>query len=492
MSEPTFATDSREISVDSSSFADLGAPSPTILVVDDEEIVLRALERLLRRAGAKVIALGDGLEAAAAVIEEGVEVALVDIRMPHIDGLSLLKQLKKVRPDVEVVMITAYATIETAVRAIKLGAYDYLTKPFEDVAEVVAVVHRALERFRLSSRNKELEEALETQTSFEGLVGGAPALRQVFEMIDSVAYSSSTVLIQGESGTGKELVAKAIHRRSPRKNGPFVAINCNAVPETLLESELFGHVKGAFTGATTSKRGLFEAAGGGTIFLDEIGDLPLSVQGKLLRVLQEGEVRHVGSNDTRRVDARVAAATNMDLDKARGEKRFREDLYYRLNVIPIHVPPLRDRAADIPVLAHHFLRRLAARDRKRVEGFTKEAMRGLCGHSWPGNVRELENVVERALVLCRADAIGIEHLPGHLAGDGPAGLDHGSTLCELPYAEAKELALSAFDKRYLEATLRRSKGNITKSAQIAGMDRSNFRRILRRHEIDAKRFAPQQ
>ena len=459
-------------------------------MVDDEPIVLRALEKLLKRAGAKVLALDSALEAVAAIEEELVEVALVDIRMPHMDGLDLLARIKKSRPDTEVVMITAYATIETAVQAIKLGAYDYLTKPFDNVTEVVAVVRRAVERCRLQRRNRELEEAIEVKTSFEGMVGRSPRMREVFEVIDSVAYSSSTVLIQGESGTGKELVARALHKRSPRKEGPFIAINCSAVPEPLLESELFGHVKGAFTGATTHKKGLFEAANGGTLFLDEIGDLPLPLQGKLLRALEEGEVRHVGSNVNQRIDGRIVAATNVDLERTYREGRFRKDLFYRLNVIPIDMPPLRERTSDIPVLAHHFLRRFSTRDRKTIEGFTQETMAALCSYSWPGNVRELENVIERASVLCREATIDLHHLPRHVAENGgPALSEDGSPLSGLPYGKAKEIALAAFEKRYLESILEKTKGNISESARLAEVDRSNFRRIMKRYGIDAKRFA---
>ncbi len=470
-------------------FHDLGL-APTVLVVDDELVVLRALEKLLTRAGARVITLDNGLEAVRTALEEGVEVALLDIKMPHVGGLELLDELKDRRPDLEVVMMTAHATVATAVRSVKSGAYDYLTKPFPDVNEVVQVVHRAVEHRRLAQRNRELEDALEAKDSFEGMVGVSPSMREVFEMVESVAYSTSTVLITGESGTGKEMVARALHNRSPRASRAFIAINCTAMPETLLESELFGHVKGAFTGAVAQKKGLFEAANGGTLFLDEIGDLPQTIQAKLLRVLQEGEIRRVGSNETSQVDVRVVAATHVDLDAARRDGRFREDLFYRLNVIPMHLPSVAERREDIPLLAHHFLRRFVAREKKRITGFTHGAMEVLTGYRWPGNVRELENAVQRAVVLCRGDSVDVAELPKnvvHASETGPS--PEAAALARLPFAQAKELAVEAFEKRYLEAVLRRADGNISEAARLAEMDRSNFRRVLKRYELDAARFA---
>ncbi len=468
----------------------MDGPPPRVLVVDDEVVILRALERLLGRAGAHVVTMESGLEAVAAIGEEEIEIALLDIKMPHIGGLDLLRSIKEAHPDVEVVMMTAHATIETAVQAVKAGAYDYLTKPFPDVSEVVQVVQRAVERRRLQQQNRRLQAALDAKESFEGIVGGSAAMKEVFELVESVAYSSSTVMVTGESGTGKELVARAIHYRSPRRDGPFIPINCTAMPETLLESELFGHVKGAFTGATVTKKGLFEAADGGTLFLDEVGDLPASIQAKLLRVLQEGEVRKVGGNETVKVDVRVIAATHVDLDAARREGRFREDLYYRLNVIEIHLPPLAERLEDIPVLAHHFLKKFCEKEGKAIEGFTTGAMEVLTGYRWPGNVRELENVVQRAVVLCRGEAVDVEDLPKELtrqAEEGPS--PESAALSRLPFSKAKELATEAFEKRYLEAVLRRAGGNISEASRLAGMDRSNFRRVMKRYQLDPQRFA---
>jgi transcriptional regulator with GAF, ATPase, and Fis domain len=309
-------------------------------------------------------------------------------------------------------------------------------------------------------------------------------MKRVFELVEGVAYSSSTVLIQGESGTGKELVARAIHHRSPRRSRPFVAVNCSALTDTLLESELFGHEKGSFTGASSAKRGLFEVADGGSIFLDEIGEVPAPTQVKLLRVLQEGEMKRVGSNEIRRVDVRVIAATNADLDKARREGAFREDLYYRLNVITIDLPPLRDRSGDIPLLALHFLRKYTSRANKQIDSIQPEAMELLERYGWPGNVRELENVVERAVVLGRGDEVAESDLPDGLRGPGPARRDSATALTDLPYRKAKEIAVSEFERRYVQEVLSQSEGNVSQASRRAGMDRSNFRRVMKKYDID--------
>src|SRR5216683_3141281 len=315
-----------------------------VLVVDDDPIVLRAVSEILQREGYEVLAIDD---------------AVLDIKMPNLSGLDLLRALKRARPEVEVIVMTAFATVETAVEAVKAGAYDYLTKPFENIDDLSLTVAKAAERKALKDRARVLEEALTARDQFEDLIGQSPQMRAIFKMVDTVSYSGATVLIQGESGTGKELVARAIHYRSPRKDKPFVAVNCTAPTETLLESELFGHVKGSFTGATGNKKGLFEAADGGTIFLDEIGDVPPATQVRLLRVLQEGEVKRVGASENIRVDVRVIAASNVDLAKAKEHGKFREDLFYRLNVISVQLPPLRDRPEDVPLLAQHFLKMYA-------------------------------------------------------------------------------------------------------------------------------------
>jgi DNA-binding NtrC family response regulator len=465
-----------------------------VLVVDDEPTLLRAIESLLAKKGHDVVALDSPIVATQRLAQEDFDVALLDIKMPELSGLELLSAVKHRRPEVEVIMMTGHATVETALQAVKAGAYDYLTKPFEDVELVARAVAKASERKMLFDRNRQLETQLREREGQpgDGLVGNSPLMREVTRMIEAVAYSATTVLITGESGTGKELVARALHARSPRRAQTFVALNCGALTETLLESELFGHVKGAFTGAQRDQKGLFDAADGGTIFLDEIGDIPLATQVRLLRVLQEGEIKRVGSADSVRVDVRVIAATHRDLPKLVRAGRFREDLFYRLNVINIQLPALRERVEDVPLLAHHFLRRYADRLGKKVRTLAPEAIELLCGYRWPGNVRELENAVERAVVLCRADSVTPGDLPPAITGrtaplvrDAPAAGEDAAWLT-MSYAAAKEQALRRFEKSYVEALMRACDNNISAAARKAGMDRSNFKRVLRKYRTDVE------
>jgi two-component system, NtrC family, response regulator HydG len=460
-----------------------------VLVVDDEPSLLCALELLLRRAGCRVVALESPLAAAERLVHEDFDVALLDVKLAELSGLELLALLKQRRPEVEVVMMTGHATVETALAALRAGAYDYLTKPFEDVDLVVRVVAKAAERKRLIDRTRLLEQRLDSQDHLaHGLVGSSSAIRDVVRMVDAVAYSAATVLVQGESGTGKELVARALHARSPRGDKPLVTLNCGALSETLLESELFGHVKGAFTGAHRDQKGIFEAADGGTVFLDEIGDTPPATQVRLLRVLQDGEVKRVGAAESVRVDVRVVGATHRDLPRLVREGRFREDLFYRLNVITIPVPPLRDRIDDVPLLAAHFLRSYAGRLGSPARTLAPDAVELLCSHRWPGNVRELENAIERAVVLCRGEAITPAELP-------PTITRHTAPLVRLPatdeaelatmtYMAAKDQALRRFEKSYVQALMRASDGSISGAARKAGMDRSNFKRVLNRYRDD--------
>ncbi len=479
--------------------SDTVEPKPVrVLIVDDEPTLLRALEALLRRKGYDVVALDSPITATQKLAAEDFDVALLDIKMPQLSGLELLNAVKHRRPEIEVIMMTGHATVETALQAVRSGAYDYLTKPFDDVELVARAVAKAAERKALWDRNKQLENQLREREGLppDGLVGAAPPIREVQRMIDAVAYSGTTVLITGESGTGKELVARALHTRSPRKSHPFVALNCGALTETLLESELFGHVKGAFTGAQRDQKGLFDAADGGTIFLDEIGDIPLSTQVRLLRVLQEGEIKRVGSADSVKVDVRVLAATHRDLPKLVKSGKFREDLYYRLNVINIPLPSLRERAEDVPLLAYHFLRRHSDRLGKRVKTLSPEALELLCGYRWPGNVRELENALERAVVLCRADTVTPGDLPPAVTGrtaplvrELPAGGEELQWLA-LSYAAAKETALRRFEKSYVDALMRACDNNISAAARKAGMDRSNFKRVLRKYRTDVEPDEP--
>ncbi|MDY7230415.1 sigma-54-dependent transcriptional regulator [Hyalangium rubrum] len=455
-----------------------------ILVVDDDTVVLKAVTSILQREGYPVVAVDDAVEGLAAAKDPSIDVAVLDINMPHLSGMDLLKAIKAERPDVEVIMMTAYATVETAVEAVKAGAYDYLTKPFENIDDLSLTVGKAAERKALKDRTRALEEALTARSQFEDLIGQSSQMRAVFKLVETVSHSTATVLIQGESGTGKELVARAIHYRSARKDKPFVAINCSALTETLLESELFGHMKGAFTGATGNKKGLFEAADGGTIFLDEIGDVPPATQVRLLRVLQEGEVKRVGANEPVKVDVRVIAATHVDLTRAKEQGKFREDLFYRLNVITIDLPPLRDRPEDVPLLAHHFLKMYAAKLAKKVTGFTPRAMEALTVNRWTGNVRELENVIERAVVLTSNEVLDVEDLPPGFQESPQAGSPvEVFSLAHLPYAQAKRLAMRAFERRYLTALLERNNNNVSSAARAAGVDRSNFRRLLKQYEV---------
>jgi len=455
-----------------------------VVVVDDDKLVLRAVSEVLIRGGYEVVSIQDPMEALALAKDPSIDLFVSDVRMPNLSGLDLLKAIKQAQKDVEVIIMTGHGTIEMAVEAVKAGAYDYLTKPFERLEDFTFVVANAVERRALRRRAAVLEDALASKARFEGMIGQSAQMQAVYRLVETVSPSTATVLVCGDSGTGKELVAKAIHFRSPRKDRPFVAVNCSALAETLLESELFGHVKGAFTGAAGNKKGLFEAAHGGTIFLDEIGDIPPPTQVRLLRVLQEGEVKRVGGTDPISVDVRVIAATNVDLVKAKAEGRFREDLFYRINVITLTLPPLRDRPDDIPLLAQHFLKHYSERMGKKVETLSAEALGKLTAYAWPGNVRELENVIERAVVLTQGDAVGEEDLPPEVRSpsERPGGGDRDATaLNHLRFAEAKALSVRAFERRYLAAVIERANGNISQAALHAGMDRSNFRRLLKEH-----------
>jgi DNA-binding NtrC family response regulator len=462
-----------------------------VLVVDDDKIVLRAASEILTREGYSVVAIDDAHEGLAISRDPTIDVALLDIKMPRLSGMELLRAFKQARPDVEVIMMTAFATVETAVEAVKAGAYDYLTKPFENIDDLSLSVAKAAERKALKDRARLLEEALSARNQFEELVGQSEPMRAVFKLVDTVSHSHATVLLQGESGTGKELIARAIHYRSPRKERPFVAVNCSALTETLLESELFGHVKGAFTGAQTHKKGLFEAADGGTLFLDEIGDIPPSIQVRLLRVLQEGEVKKVGASESLRVDVRVIAATHVDLASARDAGRIREDLFYRLKVISVQLPPLRERPEDIPLLAQHFLQLYAGRMGKPIHGFTPAAMNALTAARWTGNVRELENTVERAVVFGTSATIDVGDLPPELGQESSISREHEvelPSLAHLPYAQAKRAALRAFERTYLSVLLERHEHNVSSAARAAGLDRSNFRRLLKQYEVAGRSF----
>jgi DNA-binding NtrC family response regulator len=462
---------------------------PRVLIVDDEPTLRRSLARLLLSRGMGVVTADDGAVAMQILQREPVDVALVDLMMPRVGGLELLEHVRAEHPGVEVVIMTAFADVETAVKAVRAGAYHFLTKPFRSNDEVVLTITKAAERRRLLDRAAMLERRLEHLEKFGELIGNSPEMQEVYRLAVGVAPTSSTVLILGESGTGKELTARAIHQHSPRASNPFVAVNCSAIPVDLVESELFGHVRGAFTGATATRPGLFESADRGTLFLDEVGDLPPLAQVKLLRALQEGEVKRVGSNETRIVDVRVIAATNVSLKERIAAGRFREDLYYRLNVVAISLPPLRDRREDIPLLAYHFLQKYAARSNSPVRKISPEAMRVLSAQRWSGNVRELENAIEHSVVFCRDTTIAPPDLPFSKKQSGTLepGADSPSTagpsldpLADLPYREAKDRAVHSFESSYFGALLQRAGGNVSEAARQAGLDRSNFRRAAKR------------
>jgi two-component system NtrC family response regulator/two-component system response regulator HydG len=381
-----------------------------VVVIDDEVNAAAALETLLKEDGYEVARAHDAHGGLQLLEKEEPDVVLTDLRMPGMDGIELLAKIKQVRPETMVILMTAYGTVKTAVRAMKLGAEDYLGKPI-DVEELEVVLQKAIEKKGLLKETRHLRERLEHKYRFDNLVGESPEMLSVFKAIRQVAPSSASVLLLGESGTGKELFAQALHQNSPRRQKPFVRVACAALPETLLESELFGHEKGSFTGAIATRAGRFEAADGGTLFLDEIGDISPTVQVKLLRFLEEREFERVGGNRTYKVDVRIVAATHRDLKKKLEDGSFREDLYYRLNVIEIDIPPLRSRPGDIPILAQHFLHKYAEANGKEMEGLSDEMMALLLAHPWPGNVRELENAMERAVVLAATPTLGPLHFP---------------------------------------------------------------------------------
>lgn len=430
-----------------------------LLIVDDDVSNLTSLTRLFEREGVEVIGASNGAEALEILRRVRVGVCLTDLMMPKTNGIELMRAAQKVSPETVFILMTAFGTVEKAVEAMKEGAWDFVTKPFKRI-QIVRAVRRALDRQELVRENETLRAQLEESHRGRAIIGNSLAMRATFDLVSQVAPSSATVLLLGESGTGKELIARAIVRGSGRASGPLVAVNCAALPDTLLEAELFGHEKGAFTGASTMRKGRFEMADRGTLFLDEIGETSPQVQVKLLRALQEGEIERLGSSQPRSVDVRIVAATNNDLAAEVAAGRFREDLYYRLNVISITLPPLRDRKEDIPLLAQHFLRLYAEKNQKRFDGITDEAMERLMAWSWPGNVRELENAIERAVVLGRGDSVEVDTLPPLIA-QGEAGL---RTL-SIPIGTS----LADIETTVIRETLNATKGDKKLAAQLLGI-----------------------
>lgn len=457
---------------------------PKILVVDDDEDMRFTLKEVMAREGYRVETAVDGIEALEKNQQADFALVILDIKMPRLGGIETLRQLRLTNPELTVIMVTAFGTKSLALEAIQLGAYDYFSKPF-DIEEIRIVVRRALEKNRLQQELKILLEQKWQTVIFENIVGNSPVMREVFKQIEQVAESDVTILVYGESGTGKELVAEAIHKRSRRKEKPFIRMNCVAIPDGLLESELFGHEKGAFTGAYTQRLGKFELANGGTLFLDEIGDMSLPTQSKLLRVLQEREFERVGGTKTVQVDIRIIAATNKDLIKAVQEKTFREDLFYRLNVVPIFLPPLRERKEDIPLLLEYFLRVYNQKFKKQIKHVSPDVMKLLMERDWSGNIRELENVIQRAVVIAPNDTIIEDSLPlGMLAFGGQSLLAEEMLSSNKTMQEKVDTFVAELEKRLILEALTATSGNRTETAKLLGLSRKGLYDKMDRYNIN--------
>ena len=453
----------------------------SILIVDDEQSYRQLLSLVFEGDGHSIRTAMNGREALELLHAEPAEIIISDVKMPDMDGIDLLRAVRETLPDVGVILMTAFASVETAREAFKLGADDFIQKPF-DVEELKLIVRKTIEKQALIDENRAFKRAQRERGSIKNIVGNSAKMTAIFQMIETVAEVQSTILITGESGTGKELVARAIHDLSPRAEKPFISINCGAFTETLLESELFGYVKGSFTGANTNRKGLFEAANKGTIFLDEIGEMSPAMQVKLLRVLQERRVRPVGAHDEMPIDARVIAATNRDLKQMADEGTFREDLFYRISVIPINLPPLRERADDIPELINHFVNKVCEQTGRQLT-ISPKAMKILEGYSWHGNVRELEHTIERAVALERGDEIQPERLPDHVTNYNPERI---KAEFELPDDGLNLVAhLDGLEKTYVVEALRKTAGNQTKAADLLQMQVRSLRHLLDKHNIRA-------
>src|SRR5213075_571042 len=454
-----------------------------ILIVDDEEVLRDVLETVLRREGFDVLLAASGEEALSILDgNEEVDLVILDIMLPGISGIDTLRSIRVSSPSLPVIVITAFSSIDGAIEAMKHGAFHYIPKPFKN-EEVVLTVNKALEQRRLSNENERLKEELSEKYAYSNIIVKSDIMRRVFDLIRLASPSRSNILIAGESGTGKELVAKAIHHASPRARNAFVTVNSGSLPPELLESSLFGHMKGSFTGAIATKRGLFEVADGGSIFLDEIGNINLETQAKLLRVIQEKEFMRLGSVDTIKVDVRIIAATNADLTKLMAENRFREDLYYRLNVITIPLPPLRRRREDIALLVAHFLDKYAEENKRKVKDVTPDAMKILLDHPWPGNVRELENTIERAVVLCTTERIGIELLPDYLRFPQPT--DQPAMIVPSEGLSLKD-AVSRYERGMILQSLEMANGVQKKAAELLQLKPSTLNEMMKRLGIHTK------
>jgi DNA-binding NtrC family response regulator len=454
-----------------------------ILIVDDEKDMLQLLKRSLAPdLNCRIETASSGREALKAISQSPFDLVLADIKMPEMDGLELLELIKRKKPEITVVMMTAYGTVDTAVDAMRNGAYDFVTKPFDHDALIVRL-EKALERSRLLKENQRLQMVCRERTVFQNIVGKSATMNRIYETIQMVAKTDLTVLITGESGTGKELVARAVHNLSNRSNGPFVAVNCPTVPENILESELFGYKKGAFTHAAQNRIGLFQEAHRGSIFLDEIGDISPTIQTKLLRVLQEKEIKPLGSTKSISINARIIASTNQNLEEKIKRGEFRDDFFYRLNVLPIKLPPLREHIEDIPLIVNHLLEKHCAQMDMPLKTISTELMDIFVKRHWEGNVRELENVIMQGILFSTADEIRPEHI--ELEDKGSTHMDHSNAFYGLPYKEAKENTLLRFNQDYFSRLLTENKGNVTQAARQCGLERQSLQQIMRRYGIKA-------
>ncbi|MBI4621025.1 MAG: sigma-54-dependent Fis family transcriptional regulator [Desulfobacterales bacterium] len=459
--------------------------SGRILIVDDEKDMLVLLRRIIsEKTDHQLVTECDPVMALELFKKQPFDLVIADLKMPGMDGIKLLEEVKKINPKVLVVIMTAYGTIETAVEAVQKGAYDYITKPFRK-ERILLTINKVMKWRDMVRENLALRQALEERDGFSCMVGASPVMKEIFEQIRQVAPTTATVLITGASGTGKELLARAIHQNSLRSSNKMITVNCTAIPEQVIESELFGHVKGAFTGAWKDKRGLVEEAHQGTLFLDEIGDLNPLMQTKLLRLVQEGEFKPVGSVVTKKADIRFVAATNHNLKEEMEEKRFREDLYYRLNVIHLELPPLKERKEDISLLSYHFLKKYTRANQKEIIDISSAAMQALLSLGLPGNVRELENIIERGVIFCRTNTLEVKDLfPNNEQKASYPYLDED--IYRLSFKEAKDKMTHEFHRHYVLSVLRKSRGNISKAAAMAGIQRQYLHRLMKEEGIDAK------
>jgi DNA-binding NtrC family response regulator len=457
-------------------------PTGRVLIADDEGESLANWSRVLEAAGYACVTATDGQRALTLLESERPDVVLTDLHMPGADGLTVLRRALQLDADATVVVLTGHGTVESAVEAMRAGAFDYLLKPLPSNDALRLIVERAVAKRRLVEENRRLRESLSPRVGFDKLLGESPAMVAVFDLVQKAAGSDANILIQGESGTGKELIARAIHANSPRAAEVFVPVDCAALPDNLLESELFGHERGAFTGADRAKPGMFEVASRGTLFLDEVGELPLALQGKLLRALQEREIRRVGGTKLIPVDVRLVSATNRDLTDSVRKHEFREELFYRVNVIQVTLPPLRERSGDIPLFAYHFLSRYGRNRERPLEGIDPDTLAMLDGYPWPGNIRELQNVIERGCVLADGPMLYVRDLPEHVRGwSRPVPTVPGTIL---PLREARERWLQGFTQEYLTSLLRCYRGNVSQAAKTAGVDRKTLHRLRTKFHVE--------